>query len=153
MGQFVNSVGISFPNRGVSGFVAEVKRRVAGYFDEHGRSRHATPGMVAKAALLLALTFVPYALILTNRFSPPAMLGLAVLMGVGVAGSGFAISHDALHGAYAANPRVNDLLGRTSDLLGANGYIWKITHNVIHPTYTNIDGVDGDLTVSPLLRL
>src|ERR1041385_4374410 len=127
MGQFVNSVGISFPNRDVSGFVEEVKRRVAAYFDEHGRSRHATPGMVAKTALLLALTFVPYALILTNRFSPPAMLGLAVLMGVGVAGIGFAISPDALHGAYSANPRVNDLLGRTFDLLGANGYIWKIT--------------------------
>ena len=109
--------------------------------------------MVAKTALLLALTFVPYALILTNRFSPAGMLGLAVLMGVGVAGIGFAISHDALHGAYSANPRVNALLGRTFDLLGANGYIWKITHNVIHHTYTNIDGVGGDLTVSPLLRL
>jgi len=31
--------------------------------------------------------------------------------------------------------------------------MWKITHNVIHHTYTNIDGVDEDLTVSPLLRL
>ena len=153
MGQFVNPVGITFPNRDVSGFAEEVKRRVAAYFDESGRSRHATPGMVAKTALLLALTFVPYALILTNRFSPAGMLGLAVLMGVGVAGIGFAISHDALHGAYSANPRVNALLGRTFDLLGANGYIWKITHNVIHHTYTNIDGVDGDLTVSPLLRL
>lgn len=109
--------------------------------------------MVAKTVLLLLLTFGPYGLILTNRFSPLAMLGLAVVMGVGVAGIGFAISHDALHGAYSANPRVNSLLGRTFDLLGANGYIWKITHNVIHHTYTNIDGVDGDLTVSPLLRL
>jgi linoleoyl-CoA desaturase len=31
--------------------------------------------------------------------------------------------------------------------------MWKITHNVIHHTYTNIDGVDEDLAVSPLLRL
>ena len=149
----MNPVGISFPNRDVSGFVAEVKRRVSAYFDDAGRSRHANPAMVAKTALLLALTFVPYGLILSNRFPPIAMLGLAMVMGVGIAGIGFAISHDALHGAYSANPRVNALLGRSFDLLGANGYIWKITHNVIHHTYTNIDGVDGDLTVSPLLRL
>jgi linoleoyl-CoA desaturase len=31
--------------------------------------------------------------------------------------------------------------------------MWKITHNVIHHTYTNIEGIDEDLTVSPLLRL
>src|SRR5690606_17745347 len=81
------------------------------------------------------------------------MLGLAVLMGVGMAGIGFCVSHDALHGAYSANPRVNSLLGLSFDLIGANAYMWKITHNVIHHTYTNIDGVDEDLTVSPLLRL
>jgi linoleoyl-CoA desaturase len=81
------------------------------------------------------------------------MLGLAVLLGVGVAGVGFAVSHDALHGAYSANPTVNKLLGLSFDLFGANGYMWKITHNVIHHTYTNIHGVDEDLSVSPLLRL
>jgi len=36
---------------------------------------------------------------------------------------------------------------------GANGYMWRITHNVVHHTYTNIHGIDEDLEVSPLLRL
>ena len=144
---------MSFPNRDLTGFVEEVKKRVAAYFDERGKSRHATPGMVAKTILLLGLTFLPYGLIMSGGFTPLAMLGLCVVMGVGLAGIGFAISHDALHGAYSNNPRVNDVLGRTFDLLGANGYMWKITHNVIHHTYTNIDGVDEDLAVSPLLRL
>jgi linoleoyl-CoA desaturase len=31
--------------------------------------------------------------------------------------------------------------------------MWQLTHNVIHHTYTNIHGVDEDLSVSPLLRL
>jgi fatty acid desaturase len=84
--------------------------------------------------VLLGLTILPYGLALTNRFSALTMLGFAVLMGIGLAGIGFAISHDALHGAYSRNPRVNELLGRTFDLLGANGYMWKITHNVIHHT-------------------
>jgi linoleoyl-CoA desaturase len=45
------------------------------------------------------------------------------------------------------------VVGWSFDLCGANGYMWKVTHNVIHHTYTNIEGLDEDLTVSPLLRL
>ncbi|HEU5219871.1 MAG TPA: acyl-CoA desaturase [Gemmatimonadales bacterium] len=146
-------VCITFPNRDYTGFAEEVKDRVAGYFSDRGLTRNATPAMVVKTVVLLTLTFLPYGLALTNRFSALTMLGFAVLMGIGLAGIGFAISHDALHGAYSKNPRVNELLGRTFDLLGANGYMWKITHNVIHHTYTNIDGIDEDLAVSPLLRL
>ena len=149
----MNAAAISFPNRDYTGFAHEVKAKVAEYFDTRGLSRNATPGMVTKTVLLLAMTFVPYGLALSNRFPPLVMLGFAVVMGIGLAGIGFAISHDALHGAYSANPLINSLLGRSFDLLGANGYMWKITHNVIHHTYTNIDGVDEDLTVSPLLRL
>jgi linoleoyl-CoA desaturase len=149
----LSAVGITFPNRDVTGFNSEVKERVAAYFEGANRSRHATPGMVLKTFLLLALFFVPYGLILSNSVPPLGMLGLAIVMGIALAGIGFAVAHDALHGAYSSNPRVNTLLGMTFDLLGANGYMWKITHNVIHHTYTNIDGVDEDLTVSPLLRL
>ncbi len=149
----MNAVGITFPKRDVTGFNAELKERVTAHFDATGRSRHATPGMVLKTVLLLALFFGPYGLIITNTVPPLGMLGLAVVMGIALAGIGFAVSHDALHGAYSANPRVNTWLGRTFDLMGANGYMWKITHNVIHHTYTNIDGVDEDLAVSPLLRL
>jgi linoleoyl-CoA desaturase len=116
-------------------------------------SEKANGAMVTKTVTLLALTFVPYALILSGRFSALAMLPLAMVMGVGLAGIGFSVSHDALHGAYSSRPWVNRLIGLSFDLCGANGYMWKITHNVIHHTYTNIEGIDEDLTVSPLLRL
>ena len=109
--------------------------------------------MVVKTIALLAMTFGSYGLILSGWFNLWQMLGLAFFMGVGVAGLGFAVAHDALHGAYSDRPWVNRMLGLVFDLLGANGYMWKITHNVIHHTYTNITGVDEDLTVSPLLRL
>jgi linoleoyl-CoA desaturase len=74
-------------------------------------------------------------------------------MGIAMAGVGFSVAHDALHGAYSSRPWVNTALGASFDLLGANGYMWQITHNVIHHTYTNIHGVDEDISVSPLLRL
>jgi linoleoyl-CoA desaturase len=133
--------------------MAEMKSRVDAYFTSRALSPKANSAMVTKSVLLLALTIAPYALILSNRFGPWTMLLLAFLMGIGVAGIGFGISHDALHGAYTAHPRLNDLLGFSFDAMGASSYLWKITHNIVHHTYTNIHGVDEDLAVSPLLRL
>jgi linoleoyl-CoA desaturase len=37
--------------------------------------------------------------------------------------------------------------------LGSNAFIWKIKHNVVHHTYTNVDGLDDDIAKSPVLRL
>lgn len=144
---------VTFPRRDPRRFGPEIKRRVAEYFATTGLTEKATGAMRWKTVLLFGLTFGAYALILSGTIPPWGMLGLAVLMGVGVAGLGFAVAHDALHGAYSHRPWVNRVLGLTFDLLGANSYMWKITHNVIHHTYTNIHGVDEDLSVSPLLRL
>ncbi|HEY2804699.1 MAG TPA: acyl-CoA desaturase [Gemmatimonadales bacterium] len=109
--------------------------------------------MVVKTVIMIGGLFGPYALILSGILPGWAMLSCCVLMGVAMAGIGFSVSHDALHGAYTDNPRINTAIGMTFDLLGASSYMWKITHNVIHHTYTNIHGVDEDLEVSPLLRL
>jgi linoleoyl-CoA desaturase len=148
----VPAATITFPNRAAR-FAEDVKREVGAYFTERGISEKANAAMVAKTVILLGGTVAVYLTILFGGLGPWPMLGLAVLMGVGVAGVGFSVSHDALHGAYSGNPVVNKWLGLTFDLFGANGYLWKITHNVIHHTYTNIHGVDEDLSVSPLLRL
>lgn len=149
----VDAQTVKFSNATAKPFVRELKRRVNAYFAAKGISEKADARMIRKTIAMLALTFGPYALILSGWFGPWEMLGLAVVMGIGMAGCGFSIAHDALHGAYSANPRVNTALGLVFDLLGANGYLWKITHNVIHHTYTNIQGIDEDLEVSPLLRL
>jgi linoleoyl-CoA desaturase len=149
----ISPTKVRFNNKDVVDFVPEVRRRVAEYFETAGRSQKADWRMVLKTIILLGGSVICYLLILSGWFTPWQMLGLAVLLGVGMAGIGFSVAHDALHGAYSSNKRVNQWLGYTFDGLGANGYMWKITHNVIHHTYTNIHGVDEDLTVSPLLRL
>ncbi len=139
---------------GVDGvFVDELKSRVAEYFETKRISDKANALMVLKTLSVLGLYFIPYGLILSNQFSPLTMLGLAVLMGTGLAGIGFCVAHDALHGAYSSKPVVNKVIGLTFDLMGASGYMWTLTHNIIHHTYTNIHGIDEDLEVSPLLRL
>ena len=136
-----------------AGFGDDVKRRVSEYFESRRLSPKANVTMVVKTIILLSVTFGSYGLILSNLFTPLQMLGLAVLMGIGTAGIGFGIAHDALHGAYSSRPWINRVLGFSFELAGASGYMWKITHNVIHHTYPNIHGLDEDLEVSPLLRL
>lgn len=144
---------VKFSNANAAPFIREMKRRVNAYFKAEGLSKHADGRMIRKTIAMLALTFVPYGLIMSGSFGPWAMLGFCVVMGIGTAGCGFSIAHDALHGAYTKNRAANAVLDLSFDVLGGSGYFWKITHNVIHHTYTNIHGIDEDLEVSPFIRL
>ena len=144
---------VRFTSREAADFVTDLKAEVAKWFEVQGISDKANGAMVLKTVVILTALIGSYLLLLTNTVSGWAAVGCVVLMGVAMAGTGFSIAHDALHGAYSDRPWVNTMLGASFDLLGANGYMWQITHNVIHHTYTNIQGVDEDLTVSPLLRL
>jgi linoleoyl-CoA desaturase len=37
--------------------------------------------------------------------------------------------------------------------LGASAQMWNNKHNIIHHTYTNIDGIDDDIEIKPMLRM
>lgn len=134
-------------------FLRSVRTQADAYFSGRGLSTKANGTMVAKAIAMILLTFVPYGLILSGRFSGQWMAFFAFLTGLGMAGIGFSIGHDALHGSFAGRARVNRALGWSMDLVGGSSYFWRITHNVMHHTYTNIYGADDDVGVSPLLRL
>jgi linoleoyl-CoA desaturase len=144
---------VTFNNQQSREFSKTVKKRVDQYFKQNNLSRHANAQMVLKTVLLLTLYLGSYGLIISGKLSLGAMWFLTFLMGIGMAGIGFSVSHDALHGAYSSNRKLNRALGFTFDMLGANGYIWKITHNIVHHTYTNIQGHDEDLEVAGFIRL
>ncbi|HEY8402102.1 MAG TPA: acyl-CoA desaturase [Cytophagaceae bacterium] len=137
-----------------SEFFSTVKQRVDAYFKENNISKNANGLMYFKTAFFLTGLAVLYVLIISNIFSPLIMLGLAILLGMFAAFIGFNVCHDAIHGSYSSNPRVNKILSYVFNIIGANAYVWSITHNVVHHTYTNIPGHDEDLEVAPgLIRL
>jgi linoleoyl-CoA desaturase len=144
---------VRFTNRDAAAFVADLKTSVGAWFEQTGKSDKANFAMISKTVILLGSMIGTYLLLITNTITGWTAIGGVILMGVAMAGIGFSVAHDALHGAYSNKPWVNTMLGASFDMLGANGYMWQITHNVIHHTYTNIHNVDEDLTVSPLLRL
>ncbi len=81
-----------------------------------------------------------------------AML-MAILMGIGMAGIGMCVMHDAVHGSYSKKEWVNKILGGTMYLLGSNVFNWKIQHNMLHHAYTNIEGYDQDIESKGPIRL
>ncbi len=145
---------LKFTNHDRSQFFATARQRVDAYFKEKQVSPNANAAMWVKAGFFLGGYGLLYGLILSNQFGPWTMLGMALLLGLFAAFIGFNVSHDALHGAFSSKGWVNRLLGSSFYLLGANPYVWKIMHNVVHHTYTNIPGHDEDIDVAPgLVRL
>jgi linoleoyl-CoA desaturase len=109
--------------------------------------------MIAKTIFMLSAYLLPIIFLnigLVNNIG--LLFGIYVLAGLGAAGVGMGIMHDANHGSYSRNRRVNKYLGYTMNLLGASEAVWKIQHNVLHHTYTNIKGADDDINPPFFLR-
>ena len=136
-------------NKDYIGFYAELRSRVDVYFADKKISRHADRLMVFKSVFFLTVAASLYLLILLGGFSPLVMLLMAIVLGMFSAFIGFNVCHDALHGSYSSRTLVNDSLGGVFHLLGANPYNWKISHNIVHHTFTNIHEHDDDLVVAP----
>jgi len=134
-------------------FINILQRRVRNYFKENNISKFANSKMVAKTVFMLALYLVPYFLVIFNVFEPTWVLFLLyVLMGLGMSGIGLSVMHDANHGAYSKNKNVNKYLGYVMNFLGGSSLTWKIQHNVLHHSFTNITGIDEDIDPGVLMR-
>ncbi|TAE47486.1 MAG: acyl-CoA desaturase [Cytophagales bacterium] len=134
-------------------FFPTLKKRIDGYFKDNNIAKQGNFEMFLKTMILLTLYLVPYILILTNMFSTWAVIGLLSIIGFAKAGIGMAIMHDANHGAYSSKSWINNLFGGTMYLIGGSPTMWKIQHNVLHHTYTNVLHVDEDIETKFILRL
>ncbi|MEQ8304614.1 MAG: acyl-CoA desaturase [Cyclobacteriaceae bacterium] len=134
-------------------FFTTLNQRVNEYFKSRNISRNANSAMIFKTIVMFSLYFIPFTIILSGSFSSlPLFYFLNAVMGIGLAGIGMSVMHDANHGAYSKKPWVNTLLGYSLNLVGGNAFNWKIQHNVLHHTFTNIEGVDEDITPRGVLR-
>ncbi len=143
---------VRFVNNEKSLFFPTLRERVDAYFKENNISRHANAEMVVKTATLTIGYLLPFVLLLV--FQPPLWLALIhwAIMGVALSGIGMSVMHDANHGAYSTNKTVNYLMGHSLNLLGGSVFNWKLQHNVLHHTYTNIIPLDEDIKDRLVLR-
>ena len=145
---------IKFNQQENADFQRTLNKRVNAYFKESNKSKHANNFMIFKSILFFGGTLLFYGLFISDWFTFWQLLPIAMLLGWFKALAGVNIGHDAIHGAYSQSKSMNHFLGYTFDLLGINTYTWRITHNTVHHTYTNIPEHDYDIEVSPkILRL
>lgn len=140
---------IKFTNTNKSTFYTTVRKRVDAYFIANNTTSYANPAMWFKVFFFLTGLTGIYLLLLLGNFSAPVMLLLAIMLGVFGAFVGFNVCHDAIHKALSPYPAVNKIFSFIFNLLGASPYVWNITHNIVHHTYTNIAGHDEDIDVAP----
>jgi len=135
-------------------FGIAVRKRVREYFKSNNISRTGDYRIWIKVIVFPLLYLVPFGLIMTNWFSDNLLsfYGLWLLMGTGIAGCGLGIMHDACHGAISKKKSVNNIIGLVLNLAGGYALNWKIQHNVLHHSYTNIDGYDEDIAPGGVMR-
>lgn len=144
---------VRFSESELSEFSQTLRSRVYGHFKSTNTSKFATLPMVVKSVLLVFLYLVPLILITTGVASTTWQMFLCfVLAGLGMAGVGMGVMHDAIHGSYSRNPTINKWVGHTLDMVGASSIVWKLQHNVLHHSYTNIDEHDDDINAPFFLR-
>lgn len=133
-------------------FYKVLRQRVNEYFKKNNISRYANAKMVVKTVFMFALYFVPLTLLLTVAENPWAVMGCWITMGFGMAGLGLSVMHDANHGAYSSNEKVNKFVGYIIFFVGGDDVNWRIQHNVLHHTYTNVTGMDEDINPGAVMR-
>ena len=134
-------------------FASTLRRNVNEYFNEKGISTKGNLTLVSQTVVLLSLYLIPFIMILTLPMNGWVALLLAVIMGIGVAGVGMCVMHDAVHGSFSRKEWVNKLFGGSMYLLGGNVFNWKMQHNIFHHAYTNIEGLDEDIDSRGPIRL
>jgi linoleoyl-CoA desaturase len=142
---------ITFSNRN-NDFYQSLKIAVEEYFEKNNIKKTGDWRLFSKTIILIGSAIAIYCLLVfVNMNALPALL-LCTGLGFVFASIGFSVMHDANHGSYSTKPKLNDLLGLSANALGASSFFWKQKHNIIHHTYTNVDGIDDDIAKSPIIR-
>jgi linoleoyl-CoA desaturase len=138
----------------VSGsFHTELKKRINDYFDKRGKSTTGNYKLYLKASILIIAFLSVYTHLLF--FTPSAFWAIVQCLVLGglTAAIGFNVMHDGAHGSFSKYKWLNKMAAVSVNVLGADNFMWRMKHNIIHHAYTNIEGVDDDIDARPFLRL
>ncbi|MBA3898596.1 MAG: acyl-CoA desaturase [Bacteroidetes bacterium] len=145
---------IRFRNSQKTTFYNTVRADVEQYFSENKISKQANAKMAFKIFLILSSFLALYISIVFLDIRLDVKLFMAIIFGIVTAMIGLNICHDAIHGSLSKKPWVNKIFATIFNIVGANAYVWHITHNIVHHTVTNIKGNDEDLDIAPgLIRI
>lgn len=143
---------VKFSKRTANDFYDTLNKRINQYFETKHIQRKGNWKLLLKSIIMFAIFIVPYILILSLDIPSWLMLIMCVVIGIGMAGVGMNVMHDGNHGAYSKHNWVNKMMGSSMYILAGNVYNWQVQHNVLHHTFTNVEGLDEDLEAGIVIR-
>ena len=134
-------------------FHTELKTRVNAYFDQVGKNPTGNFMLYFKAILFIGAAVALYTHLVF--YTPNVFLAIVECIALGgvIAAIGFNVMHDGAHGSFSKNKSINVIAAFSLNVLGGSSFMWNIKHNMIHHSYTNIDGADEDINVKPWMRM
>jgi len=149
----MRNLKLKFSNEINPDFINLLRQNVKEYFEINHLSKNANTSMVLKSIFMFSLYLAPYFLMISGIItSSPLIFFMWIIMGLGMAGIGLAVMHDAAHRSYSKNQTINNLLAYSLNILGGSVVTWKYQHNILHHGYTNIDGYDEDINPGIIMR-
>lgn len=148
----MSNISVKFSRVDSTKFFRTLNKRINDYFKENKLKKTGNWKLYLKTIVMFSIFLTPYFLILTIEMSQWLQLLLTVVIGVGMAGVGMNVMHDGNHGSFSSKKWVNTLMGSSIYILAGNAFNWKVQHNVLHHTYTNIQGHDEDIDAGRVIR-
>ena len=131
-----------------------MRERVNQYFADKHVDETGNAKLYSKAIILVTTLIATYThLVFFTPVNNFIALFECAFMGFVVALIGFNVMHDGAHGSFSKKEWLNELAAFSLNVLGGSAAMWKMKHNQIHHTYTNIDGYDEDIEAGPFLKL
>jgi len=117
---------LRFSRKDSKKFFRTLNLRVNQYFKENKIQKTGNWKLYLKSLVMFSLLIAPYVLVLLLDISLWYKLPMCIVMGIG--------------------------MGSSIYILAGNVFNWKVQHNLLHHTYTNIHGHDEDLEAGRVLR-
>jgi len=134
-------------------FSRQLSKNVDEYLKTNNLRKFGNWRILLKVPLMFSVYLLPFFLMIFGVVENPwVMLLFTIIMGIGMAGIGLSIMHDANHGAFSRYKWVNKAMSLSMEILGGNSLNWRIQHNVLHHSFTNVHDMDEDIAPIGLLR-
>lgn len=142
--------GMAYDHRHVQ---RELHQTLRIFMKEKGISKTGGVQIMLKACVLITIYLGLYMSGFFISLQWWMIVPFAILVGIAKAGIGMGVMHDAAHGSFSKHSWVNTLFAHILYVLG--GYLpnWKMQHNVIHHSFTNVHEHDDDINTRGLIRL
>ncbi len=140
-----------YKKAGIDDFFLDLKEEVLSTLGNYkGKS---DTKMLAKGLFLFSFFLILMTLLYFSVTNILIYFSIIFIIGIIAVPLVLNIGHDAAHGVFSTNKKINNIAGMIFYVLGTSGYFWALRHNYSHHKFSNIKDWDMDIEQSKIIRL